>query len=127
MGHADLLFWEAADALAEAGCDHEAALIRREIVGRNVLDGGWTFQVVDEFDDSYYEPVRATERHVRDRLVAGHRHVYEAELKDTRRTNGHPDRSRRPVARSDQPRSWRPTASSPHPSPRCGLDVATLG
>ena len=40
MGHADALFGEAADALAEAGCYDEAALIRREVVGRNVLDMG---------------------------------------------------------------------------------------
>ena len=98
MGHADVLFGEAADALAEAGCDDEAALIRREVVGRNLLDGRWTFQVVDEFDDGYYGPVRAAERHVRDRLVAGRRHVYEAELKDARRTNDHPDHARRPAA-----------------------------
>jgi hypothetical protein len=98
MGHADAIFGEAADALAEAGCDDEAALIRREVVGRNVLDGRWTFQVVDEFDDSYYEPVRATERRIRDGLLAGRRHVYEAELKDARRTDSHPDHSRRPAA-----------------------------
>ena len=98
MGHADVLFGEAADALAEAGCDDEAALIRREVVGRNLLDGRWTFQVVDEFDDSYYEPVRAAERHVRARLVAGRRHVYEAELKDARRTNDNRDNARRPAA-----------------------------
>ena len=94
LGHADLLFGEAADALAEAGCVDEAALLRREVVGRNVLDGRWTFQVVDEFDDGYYQPVRVAERQVRDALVAGRRHVHEAELKDSRPTNGHPAHSR---------------------------------
>jgi hypothetical protein len=99
MGHADLLFGDAADALADAGCHDEGALIRREVVGRNVLDGRWTFQVVEEFDDSYYDPVRAAERHIRDRLVAGRRHVHESELKDARRTDGHTDHTRRPVPR----------------------------
>jgi hypothetical protein len=97
MGHADLLFGEAADALADAGCNDEATLIRREVVGRNVLDGRWTFQVVEEFDDSYYDPVRAAERQTRDRLVAGRRHVHESELKDARRTGGHGDHTRRPA------------------------------
>jgi hypothetical protein len=97
MGHADLLFGEAADALAHAGCHDEATLIRQEIVGRNVLDGRWTFQVVEEFDDSYYAPVRAAERHIRDRLMAGRRHVHESELKDARRTDGHRDHTRQPV------------------------------
>jgi hypothetical protein len=99
MGHADLLFGEAADALAQAGCHDEAMLIRREVVGRNVLDGRWTFQVVEEFDDSYYDPVRAAERHVRDRLVAGRRHVHESELKDARRSDGPEHHARRPEDR----------------------------
>jgi hypothetical protein len=99
MGHADFLFGSAADALAHAGCHDEATLIRREVIGRNVLDGRWTFQVVEEFDDSYYDPVRAAERHIRDRLVAGGRHVHESQLKDDRRTDGHEDHSRRPVDR----------------------------
>ena len=27
----------------------------RELLGRNVLHGRWTFQVVDEYDDGYYK------------------------------------------------------------------------
>jgi hypothetical protein len=74
-----------------------AALLRQEIVGRNVLYGRWTFQVVEEFDDTYYDPVRAAERQIRDRLLAGRRHVQESELKDARRTGGHKDHIRRPA------------------------------
>ena len=106
MGHADLLFGDAAEALDEAGRAGLADGLRHEVVGRNVLDGRWTFQVVDEFDDHYYEPVRSAERHVRDVLTAGRRHVYEAELKDARRTGGHPAHARRPAGEdaSDQRR-----------------------
>jgi hypothetical protein len=46
---------------------------RPAVVGRNVLDGRWTFQVVDEFDDSCYEPVRHRAPHPD--TLAGHRHV----------------------------------------------------
>jgi hypothetical protein len=62
-----------------------------------VLHGRWTFQVVEEFDDGYYQPVVAVEAAVRDALVAGRRHVYEAELKEERRTAGRPHHERRPT------------------------------
>jgi hypothetical protein len=88
MGRADFLMGDAADALADAGNSDLAELLRREIVGRNVLDGRWTYQIVEEFDDHYYEPVRAADRLVRDELLAGRRHVHEAELKERRRSRG---------------------------------------
>jgi hypothetical protein len=98
LGHADLAFGDAADALEAAGATDEAALVRTEVVGRNVLDGRWTFQVVEDFDDSYYGPVRDADRQVRDRLMAGRRHVFEAEMKEDRRTKGHPNHTSRPRA-----------------------------
>lgn len=100
MGHADAVFGEAARQLAAAGHDDVAALVDREVVGRNVLHGRWTFQVVEEFDDGYYRPVAAVEEQVRADLVRGRRHVYEAELKDARRTAGRRHHERRP---SDEP------------------------
>jgi hypothetical protein len=103
MGHADFLFGDAADALRDAGHPELAALIDTEIVGRNVLDGRWTFQVVDEFDDCYYDAVRAVERTVCDQCVAGRHHVFEAELKEQRRTHGHPHHARDPANRSAPP------------------------
>lgn len=96
MGHADLLFGEAADALADAGATEEAEHLRTEIVGRNILEGRWTFQVVEEFDDGYYAAVRAAEAQVRDQLMDGRRHVFEAEMKERRRTHGHPDHTAAP-------------------------------
>ena len=97
MGRADFCFGDAADQLADAGHDELAASIRAEVVGRNVLEGRWTYQVVEEFDDCYYRPVADTEREVRDRLLGGRRHVYEAELKEQRRSSGRSGHERRPA------------------------------
>lgn len=98
MGHADGLFGAAADALEAAGATTHAARLRREVVGRNVLEGRWTFQVVEEFDDGYYAAVRAAEADIRDDLMEGRRHVFEAEMKERRRTQGHPDHTATPGA-----------------------------
>jgi hypothetical protein len=96
LGHADLLFGDAADALREAGHAAEADLLEADVVGRNVLDGRWTFQVVEEFDDGYYAAARRAERQVREALLGGRRHVYESELKEARRTKGRPGHEARP-------------------------------
>jgi hypothetical protein len=104
IGRADFLLGDAAEMLEGCGADELAALVRAEVIGRNVLDGRWTFQIVEEFDRLYYEPVRDTERTVRDELVGGRRHVYEAELKEQRRTPGRPGHeSRPPAAHTDAP------------------------
>jgi hypothetical protein len=60
------------------------------VVGRNVLAGRWTFQVVEDFDDGYHRAFADAERRVRDELTAGRRHVYEARLKERERTHGRP-------------------------------------
>ncbi len=96
LGHLDLLMEEGADMLDEAGHAELATMLRDDVVGRNVLDGRWTFQIVEEFEDTYYLPVREAERRVRDELVAGRRHVFEAELKEQRRTHGRPSHEIRP-------------------------------
>ncbi len=88
MGHADLTLGEACDDLRAAGHAQEAERLETDMVGRNVLQGRWTFQVVEEFDDVYWSVLREHERRVRAALVAGERHVYEARMKDQRRTHG---------------------------------------
>ena len=90
MGHADLLLGAACDKLRSAGHREIADRLEREMVGRNVLHGRWTFQIVEEFDDDYWSVLREHERSVRGELTNGVRHVYEAEMKDDRRTSGHP-------------------------------------
>jgi hypothetical protein len=87
-GSADLALGEACDQLREAGHGELADQLEQELVGRNVLAGRWTFQVVEEFDDGYYADFKRLEQHVRDELMQGRRHVFEAEMKADRRTDG---------------------------------------
>ena len=98
VGHLDLKMGEAVEQLRRCGHEDEAALLECEVVGRNVLDGRWTFQVIEEFDDQYYEPIRSAERRVRDGLVGGRRHVFEAEMKEARRSRGRAGHERTPTA-----------------------------
>ena len=95
-GSADLKLGEAVEKLREAGHEQVADELEREIVGRNVLDGRWTFQVTEEYDATYYQPFCDAERSVRDRLVQGRRHLFEAQMKEDRRTHGHPEHTARP-------------------------------
>ena len=96
MGHADLLLGDACDELREAGHGGVADRLETELVGRNVLHGRWTFQVVEEFDDGYWTEFRDHERRVRDDLVGGERHLFEARMKDERRTHGRSGHEARP-------------------------------
>ncbi len=96
MGHADLLLGDAADRLDEAGHADHAERLRTEVVGRNVVEGRWTFQLVEEFDDGYWSAVRAQERRIRDDLLDGRRHVFESEMKEDRRTPGRRHHESRP-------------------------------
>ena len=98
IGRADLLFGEAADLLREAGHVELGDHVEREAVGRNVLDGRWTFQILEEFDDLFAGPVRDVERRVRDELLGGRRHVYESEMKEARRSRGTAGHEQRPPA-----------------------------
>ncbi|GAA4754855.1 hypothetical protein GCM10023350_45360 [Nocardioides endophyticus] len=89
-GTADLTLGEAVDQLREAGHTELADRIDRELVGRNIIAGRWSFQVVEDYDDGYYTTFRDLERQARDELVGGRRHLYEAEMKEDRRTDGLP-------------------------------------
>ncbi len=62
-----------------------------------MLPGRWTFQVVEEFDDDYWSVLRAHEKAVREDLMLGARHVYEAEMKEARRTRGRPGHEATPA------------------------------
>lgn len=96
MGHADLLLGEACDKLRGAGHDAVADRLECDLIGRNVLYGRWTFQIVEEFDDNYWSIFRDHERRVRDELQQGARHVFEAEMKENRRSNGRSGHESRP-------------------------------
>jgi len=96
MGHADLLLGDACDKLRKAGHAAIAERLEAEVLGRNVLHGRWTFQIVEDFDDNYWSVFREHERQVRDELQQGVRHVFEAEMKERRRTHGKPGHESRP-------------------------------
>jgi hypothetical protein len=89
-GTADLALGEAVELLRGSGHAELADRIETEMVGRNVLPGRWTFQIVEEFDDGYYADFKRLDALVRDELMGGRRHVYEAEMKADRRTPGRP-------------------------------------
>jgi hypothetical protein len=95
-GKADFLLDDAVELLRKAGHDEIADRITTDLIGRNVLAGRWTFQVVEEYDDGYYAVFRQLERHARDTLAGGRRHLYEAELKEQRRSPGRPGHEARP-------------------------------
>ena len=96
MGRTDLTLGDACDQLRAAGHAEEADRIEHELVGRNVIQGRWTFQIVEEFDDGYVAAFREHEGRVRDELMAGRRHVFEAEMKQDRRTHGRPGHAATP-------------------------------
>jgi hypothetical protein len=96
IGHADRILGEACDKLRAAGHGATADRLETELVGRNVLHGRWTFQVVEEFDDGYWTEFRDHERRVRDELQQGDRHVFEAMMKEERRTHGRIGHEARP-------------------------------
>jgi hypothetical protein len=96
MGHADLQLGKASDQLRNAGHDDIADRLSTDMVGRNVLYGRWTFQIVEEFDDHYWTPLREHEHDIRNQLQHGQRHVFEAEMKERRRTHDHPGHEPRP-------------------------------
>jgi len=86
-GSADFKLEKAIELLEDAGHAELAAGLRRDLLGRNVLPGRWTFQVVEDYEDTYYQPFRDCEKEVRS-LTDGMPHVYEAGLKRRRRSAG---------------------------------------
>jgi hypothetical protein len=98
-GEADLKLGDAVEQLRAAGHHAVADRLDRELVGRNVIEHRWTFQIVESYDDTYWSVFRELERAVRDELTGGRRHLYEAEMKEDRRTHGHPD----PAAHTARP------------------------
>ncbi|MFF6996468.1 hypothetical protein ACFY93_16160 [Streptomyces sp. NPDC008313] len=95
-GTADFELDRAASLLREAGHEEYARRVETEILGRNVIPGHWTFQIVEAYNATYYEAFKALEEEVRGRLADGRDHLYEAELKEERRTRGHPDHTAGP-------------------------------
>ncbi|MFJ8205869.1 hypothetical protein [Micromonospora chalcea] len=90
VGGADIALGRVVKLFREAGHDETADRVEHELLGRNLLPGRWTFQIVEEFDDGYYAAFQEIERDTREKLAGGRRHIYEAEMKERRRTHGMP-------------------------------------
>ena len=84
IGRADFLFEQSALGLAAAGRHADAASMWRNVVGRDVLEGRWTFQIVEGFDDDYYDAARAEVTRLESALVDGRRHAHEEQLRERR-------------------------------------------
>jgi hypothetical protein len=95
-GTADCKLGQAVQALREAGHEKIADRLDNELLGRNVLDGRWTFQVIEDYDDNYWSLFRELEKAARHELVGGRRHLYEARMKQAERTVGLPGHSAHP-------------------------------
>jgi hypothetical protein len=91
-GTADLQLGDACAQLRDAGHSELAERIEGDLLGRNVIPGHWTFQIMEAYDDTYWSTYRALEKEARDTLTQGRRHLHEASMKEDRRTHGHPDR-----------------------------------
>ncbi|MER5775360.1 hypothetical protein ABT144_13885 [Streptomyces sp. NPDC002039] len=89
-GTADFELDDAVRLLHLAGHHREAEAVRREIVGRNVIPGHWTFQIIEAYDATYHRPFVELEQQIVRDLAQGRDHLFEAELKARRRTTGHP-------------------------------------
>ncbi len=87
-GEADLALQDALVALRSAGQAELADEIDQVLVGRDVVPGLWTLQLVEAYDEHYYQVFRAVDSWCRSRLSAGRPHVYEAEMKRREQTAG---------------------------------------
>jgi hypothetical protein len=87
-GSAERTLEEATSMIRAAGHADIADTLDRDVLGRNPLPGMWSFQMVEAFDDGYYATAKGIEQRAIDELMAGRRHIFEAEMKELRRTPG---------------------------------------
>jgi hypothetical protein len=86
-GTADFQLDEAVSLFMQAGHTEIAERIQRDLIGRDVIPGHWTFQLIEEYDDGYYAEFRTVEQSAREKLAAGQRHLHEARLKKARQSS----------------------------------------
>ncbi|UQX86891.1 hypothetical protein M6D93_11300 [Jatrophihabitans telluris] len=87
-GRADLILQDGVRALGEAGQAELADEIDDVLVGRDVIDGHWTFELVEMYDEQYFAVFREVEAEARRRVVEGTRHLFEAEMKHREQNAG---------------------------------------
>jgi hypothetical protein len=87
-GSAERTLEEATSMIRAAGHADIADTLDRDVLGRNPLPGMWSFQMVEAYDDGYYASAKGIQQRAIDELMAGRRHIFEAEMKELRRTPG---------------------------------------
>jgi hypothetical protein len=97
MGSAESTLEEATELVRDAGHDDLADALDRDALGQNPLPGMWSFQMVEAFDDGFYARTKGLHQRALDELMDGQRHVFEAEMKELRRTRGREGHEARPA------------------------------
>ncbi len=87
-GEADLALQDGLEALRAAGHRQLADEIDDVLVGRDVVRDMWTFQLVEAYDEQYWQVFREAAALVQDELSGGAPHVFEAEMKHREQTEG---------------------------------------
>lgn len=87
-GMADITAQKAVAQLRDAGHSELADEIDEVLIGRDVIPGMWTFQIVDHYDEQYWQVFRGVEEHARGRAGGLPKHVYEAEMKTREQRTG---------------------------------------
>ncbi len=80
-GSADLTLQEATRMMRDAGLGDAADEIDSQLVGRNVVSGRWTFELVDDYDQNYWQVFRSFEQRAREAAGGIGKHIFEAEMK----------------------------------------------
>ena len=88
MGSAESTLEEATAMVRDAGHTDLADALDEQALGQNPLPGMWSFQMVEEFDDGFYARTKGLHQRALDELVQGQRHIFEAEMKELRRSRG---------------------------------------
>ena len=82
QGQADLELQQALEHLREAGHRALADEIDQVLVGRDVVPGPWTYQIVESYDRTYYDIWKAAPRSpMAERLADGTPHLAESSMK----------------------------------------------
>jgi hypothetical protein len=97
MGSAESTLEEATDMVRDAGHCELADALDRDVLGGNPLPGMWSFQMVEAYDDGFYARAKGLHQRALDELVQGQRHVFEAEMKELRRTRARAGHEARPA------------------------------
>ena len=87
-GSGETTLEEATAMIRDAGHADLADALDRDVLGRNPLPGMWSYQMVEAYDDGYYAAAKGLQQRALDELVGGRRHLFEAEMKELRRTQG---------------------------------------